>query len=105
MKPIDKNPLSALFPGANFIRNEIVRKLIPFAEIYPEMKYDGVDSVVFSTEDMEFKIRGDYDEENMVVFKGTITGFCPETIIFDTGYKSTIKAVFKALQAGWANLK
>lgn len=103
-----KQTLAGLFPGADFTLDEGAIQLRAFAEKYPEMSFnEDTNAVIFSTEDIEFKIRTDQDfnTKNLTVFVGTITAFCPETVVFNTGYLGSIAEVFKSLQAGWADLE
>jgi hypothetical protein len=55
------------------------------------------------TEDMTITIRHDLDEKLELVFIGTITTYCPQRVLFDTGCRPSIDNVLSHLKAGIQN--
>lgn len=92
-----------MFPGAEFQQLTAQIELRDFARKYPSyIRYDEQEEILtFSTEDILFRIRHDFNEEVEVVYVGTITSFCPETVLYTTGTCSGVDIAFSRLQEGW----
>lgn len=105
-----KETLTSLFGNAgadiDFVQRHARRELRRFARKYPlEVTLnDGETVATFETEDMTFSIRIDQNENLDDIFVGTITSYCPQTVQFDTGPRSSMDECLKHLIVGAQNV-
>lgn len=90
------------FDDIPFVTNVGRQRIREFASRFPAevTLHDDGDSATFNTEDIQFRVRHDLDEELHVVYEGTITSFCPQRQLFTTGYRHTLESVINRLRDG-----
>lgn len=106
---MSKNTLTAYFDNKNitFVERNSRQELRRFAKKYPlEVTLNAEQTeATFETEDWQFKIRADQNEELQDVFIGTITAFCPERVLYRTVYSQDINVVLASLAVGAMTLE
>lgn len=105
-----KETLTSLFGAAgadiDFVQRHARRQLRRFARKYPLEVTINADETeaVFETEDQTYKIRIDQNENLDDIYVGTIVSYCPQTVEFDTGPRSSLDECLKHLIVGAQNV-